>query len=125
MATDPPPFDPGILFVEDDPLTREQMADLLRQRFNRLQVAGNGEEGLSLYRQMKPDIVITDILMPVMNGSEMTRRIRELDPDARIIVITAFSEKDLFREEGQRPVQYVFKPVDMDDLFRAIDCCKD
>jgi YesN/AraC family two-component response regulator len=116
---------PSILLVEDDPLSREQLVELLRPQSEGLHVAENGEQGLSLYQEQRPDIVITDILMPVMDGLEMARKIRSINRTAQIIVITAYSDMDAFIDSKQIPVHMVWKPVDINELFHAVDQCKE
>ncbi len=123
MANRRKKFQPSILLVEDDPVTREQLGDLLRERSSRVHIAENGEQGLSVYADTRPDIVITDILMPAMNGIEMARRIKELDPAAQIIAITAYSEMEDLGETNQNIVRYVLKPLDIGELFNAVNQC--
>ena len=95
--TDSHAWEPSILLVEDDALTSEQLGDLLRSKSRRLHFAGNGEQGLTIYKEIRPDIVITDILMAGMNGLDMARGIRKLDPAVPIIVMTAYSDTDNVR----------------------------
>lgn len=123
MANKPEQFQPSILLVEDDPVTREQLGDLLREYTGSLQIAENGEQGLSIYADTRPDIVITDILMPAMNGIEMARRIRKLDPDARIIAITAYSDMEDIGDAEQDIFRHVRKPLDIDELVAALKQC--
>ncbi len=111
---------PSILIVEDDPWTREQLGDLLAGYCREIHLARDGEQGLNMYREVRPDIVITDVLMPVMSGWDMTRKIREMDSAARIVVITAYSDTDNLKESDCISVQYVFKPVDIDNLIDVI-----
>ena len=122
MANKQERFQPSILLVEDDPVTRAQLEELLREHSRQVYSAENGEQGLDIYACARPDIVITDILMPAMNGIEMARRIRKLDPAAQIICITAYSHREDF--DGTRDiVRYVLKPLDVDELFKAVTQC--
>lgn len=73
----------------------------------------------------KPDIVITDILMPVMNGLEMARKILSIDISAQIIVITAYSDMDGFIDSERLFVHRVWKPVDIDELYEAVSHCRE
>lgn len=122
---DPEVWEPEILLVEDDPLTSEQLSDLLRSSCRCLHVAGSAEQGLSLYTETRPDIVITDILMSGMNGLAMARRIRELDPAVPVIVITAYSEMDDFGAAGEIFEDLILKPVDIGELLNAISRCRE
>ncbi|MDA8433002.1 MAG: response regulator, partial [Nitrospiraceae bacterium] len=81
-------------------------------------------EGLALFKERRPDIVISDIMMPLMDGIEMSREIKSLDKGARIILTTAYSDaKILFASIELGVDSYLLKPVDMTALFRAIDKC--
>jgi two-component system cell cycle response regulator len=118
-------FKPSILLVEDDPLTRGQLGELLSEHFPRLSVADNGEHGLKLYRERRPDIVITDILMPVMDGMEMARAILKMNPRAQIVIITAYDEIADSADADRLTVDYALKPIDFDALLETINRCKD
>jgi CheY-like chemotaxis protein len=83
-----------VLCVEDELDVRDELAQFLKRRVKTLYLAHNGEEGLALFKQHAPNIVITDILMPVMNGLEMTKAIKRLNPDVPIIFTIAFNEPD-------------------------------
>ena len=86
--------------------------------------AENGIMGLELYQELTPDLVITDINMPGMGGIEMAREIRSIDANARFIVMTAYSDKDLlekFQEVGF--CVYLLKPLNFEELFAAIEKC--
>jgi CheY-like chemotaxis protein len=77
-----------ILIIEDDPQFRAMLGQMLAQDGHQVTAAANGVEGLDRYRQQRPDLVITDILMPEKDGIELILEIRRLRPDARIIAIS-------------------------------------
>lgn len=81
-----------ILYVEDEDDVRDGYARALQRISKHLYTANNGLEGLELYKKVKPDIIISDIKMPKMNGLEMTKAIREIDENANVIFTTAHSE---------------------------------
>jgi DNA-binding NarL/FixJ family response regulator len=83
-----------ILIVDDHAMLREGMRTLLSQEadFEIVGEAANGEEAVNLAGKLKPDIVIMDIVMPVMNGVEATRQIRQLYPAVSVLVLSAFSD---------------------------------
>jgi two-component system cell cycle response regulator len=83
-----------VLYVEDDPDTRKQCSDFLTRPVGTLITASNGAEGLEAFIKNRPDIVITDIMMPVMDGLTMAKEIRGIAPTVPIIVITAFEQTD-------------------------------
>ncbi|MBS4096972.1 MAG: SpoIIE family protein phosphatase [Sulfuricella sp.] len=112
----------SLLYVEDDDNIREQLEQFLRRRVKEFHVAANGAEGLAAYREHKPDMIISDILMPEMTGLEMAERIKAEDPEVPIILTTAFNETDYFLKAIQIGIDnYVLKPVDTGMLQRALD----
>ncbi len=70
------------------------LKDALADYFFSFTIANNGEEGLEKYKKINPDIIITDIMMPKLDGLEMTKRIREENETIPIIVLSAFSDKE-------------------------------
>ncbi len=125
MADSGKQFEPSILLVEDDPLTRQQLGELLGGHFRDLDFAENGEQGLKRYEERRHDIVITDILMPAMDGLDMANRIRKLNPAARIVIITAYSEFGNSTSAHQLAVHYIQKPIDIDELVDILKQCRD
>ncbi|SJZ60016.1 response regulator receiver modulated diguanylate cyclase with PAS/PAC sensor [Trichlorobacter thiogenes] len=117
-------YDISLLYVEDERVTREQISRILQRIVTELYVAENGQEGLEIYREKRPDIIMTDIMMPVMNGLEMAREIRALDRDSQIIMLTAYSDTEYLLECISLSInQYVQKPVDFSQLATAIETC--
>lgn len=118
----------SILYVEDDAVTREIVTALLGNLFPNavLHVAKNGQEGLDLFSRRSPDVVLTDVMMPVMDGLRMSREIRKMNRDARIIVITAQGDVGRVLEAIDIGInRYVLKPVDLNRLSEAMDHCLD
>ena len=76
----------SLLIVEDSKAMQAMSYELLSKVFNDIDIAGNGEEGLAMYQSKWHDIIITDINMPVMDGIEMLRRIKEIDWDQSVII---------------------------------------
>jgi YesN/AraC family two-component response regulator len=86
--------------------------------------AENGQIGLELFKEHKPEIVITDINMPVMDGIEMAGRIKAVKSDTRFIVLTGYSEKNYLEKFSAIGFyKYIIKPVDLDTLFAVIEKC--
>ncbi len=113
-----------ILYVEDEQNTREEIALFLKMTVGRVTVAENGQEGLDAFRREKIDMVITDIQMPVMNGLDMVRAIREIDKDVPIAVTTAFSDTDFLMRAIESGVdKYIIKPIDMMEMALVIQKC--
>ena len=112
-----------ILIVDDHPVVREGMAALIDRRPD-LTVVGeakDGEEALTLFRQLGPDITLIDLRMPKLNGVDVIRTLRGESPAARFIVLTTFDgDEDIYRalEAGARA--YLLKDTPRDELLSTI-----
>lgn len=114
----------SLLYVEDDEAILTSLKRPLLRRLENLYVARNGREGLALYLTHQPDIVITDIRMPEMDGLEMSRAIRETDFKVPIIITSAFDDTQYLLEAIRLGVsRYVLKPVDLQKLLMALESC--
>ena len=113
-----------VLVVDDDPILRTQIKHLASQFVSEIRLAADGVEGLEIWRQWQPNVVVTDIFMPRMSGLEMSAAIKAGDPDAQIIVITSDDDGDSLRRALDIGVErYISKPVDMHLLADAIGKC--
>lgn len=113
-----------ILFVEDDDIARENAVEYLSHIFGEVLQASNGLEAYSLYNQHHPQIIITDIMMPKINGLELVEKIRQHDKTTQIIITTAFSTKEyLLRAIELQLVKYLIKPVSQQQLDEALELC--
>ncbi|MDY0269406.1 diguanylate cyclase [Trichloromonas sp.] len=102
-----------LLYVEDEEEVRIQFVRFLSRLVGKLLVACDGEEGLAIYHDQAPHMILTDILMPVRDGLEMAREIRTLDRKIPIILLTAFEQVDYLKKSINIGVdKYVTKPVD-------------
>jgi CheY-like chemotaxis protein len=117
----------SILLVEDDECACEIISSMLAMGFPHAQIhiAGDGKTGLECFRRHLPDIVITDINMPEMDGVSMLGNMPSIKPDARVIVVTAHSDKlNLERiTSAGVAVELVPKPIDFESLFASIKRC--
>lgn len=112
----------SLLFVEDNETIRFLYNRLLSTRVADYYVGENGQEGLDLYKKHKPDLIITDISMPVMDGLEMIGHIKAIDPNIKVVVMSAYSIKEYFLEAINLGVRgYLIKPVEAKKLFGLID----
>ncbi len=115
-----------ILYVEDQDDVRLFLHKILSRHYAHVFLAKNGKEGLDFYKENKPDIVISDIKMPVMDGLSMSSRIKQTDPHAKIILTTAHSDMEYFIQSIDIGInQYILKPIDREKLFNAIKICAD
>ena len=108
----------NLLYVEDDAATREELAMMLEPWVGELHVAADGQEGLELFEAKRPDIVVTDIQMPRVNGLAMSSQIRRQMPEQPIVIISAYNDVDyLFRAIELGIDQYVTKPINVERLL--------
>ena len=111
-----------ILIVEDERRLAQLLKDAIEDFFFAVVIAKDGKEGLKKYKTFKPDIVITDIMMPNCDGLEMTRKIKELDETIPIIVLSAYSDKDKLLKAIDIGInKYFIKPFEPDDLIKHIN----
>jgi len=112
---------PTVLVVEDNADLRIICKAFLEHRGYEAICAADGREGLDLARRLRPDAVLTDIAMPVMDGKEVARRLRQ-DAVTRDIPIVAISAMSLSREDQERAgfAACLRKPVDPESLARTL-----
>jgi len=111
---------PIILVAEDTDSNFTLVSILLKKEYTIFR-AMNGEEAVKLHKELHPDLILMDIQMPVLNGLDATRMIREGDPKIPIIALTAFafeSDKQAFMQVGGS--MYMSKPIDPDELKRLV-----
>jgi DNA-binding response OmpR family regulator len=111
-----------LLYVEDEDKIRNLLKSAIEDKFQEVITAGNGDEGFKKYKKYQPDIVVSDILMPVCNGLEMSENIRSISKDVPIILFSAFSEKEKLLSAIDIGIdKYLIKPVDIDELLATIE----
>jgi DNA-binding response OmpR family regulator len=113
-----------VLYAEDEEGIRKNISDSLRYYFKEVYEASNGKEAFELYTEKKPDIILSDIHMPILNGIEFVKKIRETDNKTPVVMITAHTDKKYLLEAVELHMEkYIVKPIDIDELFNAIDKC--
>jgi len=113
--------DISILIAEDEEELREYLTEYLQIFFDDVFVAKCGEEAYNQYKHHHPDIILTDINMPNMDGLSFVSKIREDDNATKIIIISAHSEKDkLLKAIELNLVTYLIKPIKTDILKKVI-----
>ena len=107
-----------ILLVEDEESLARLLKEAIGDSFHSFTLAKDGVEGMELFKKIKPDIVITDIMMPLKSGLEMAKEIREVNATIPIIVLSAFSEKEkLFGAIDAGVSKYFLKPYHAEDIL--------
>jgi len=107
-----------LLYVEDDKDARESTLEALEMLFQNITVGVDGEDGLNAFKNDDFDIIITDINMPKMNGIDMIFKIREIDKDITIIVLSAHDDKKYFEQTIKAGIDgYLLKPIDIEQFI--------
>jgi DNA-binding response OmpR family regulator len=112
-----------ILYVEDELETRKNISSFIKNNYDiTVLEANNGKEGLESYHKNKPNILITDLFMGKFDGFEMIEEIREVDTEIKIIILSAYSEKEkLLRAIKLDLVEYLIKPVSRKQLRDSLN----
>ena len=112
-----------ILIVEDQRIVREGLTALLEDEAE-VEIAGeaaDGQQAVDLFGQIQPDVVLMDLQMPLVDGAEATRRIREQAPEAHILVLTTYATDEFIFKALRAGAQgYVLKDASADELLAAI-----
>ena len=114
----------SVLICDDQAVVREGLAAILSTvpHINVVGLAGQGQDALELIAKQQPDVVLMDLNMPVMNGVQATRRIREQFPQVAVLVLTTYATDEwLFDAVRAGAAGYLLKDTRRDDLVRAIE----
>jgi DNA-binding NtrC family response regulator len=112
---------PAILIVDDNEDLLQTFAMIFKRRGFCVETAGNGTSAVEKFKSRDFDVTLMDIVMPEMNGVEAFKKIKELQPGAPVILMTAYSDEELIqtaKEEGVR--QIIHKPIRIDRLIETI-----
>lgn len=111
----------SVLYVEDDVLGKKELAKFLKKVVGTIYTAANGEAGVELFKEHRPDMVITDVRMPLMDGLEMAKAIKKIDPKVPVMVTSAFSDAELLLQAIDVGIDgYILKPIDIDVLKKSL-----
>jgi len=112
----------SVLLVEDYANSREHTKDILSLYFQNVYTAENGCQGLEIIETEKPDIIITDIKMPCLDGIEMIQKGKEQGYDPVVIITTAFSDKEYLLSAIDMKIDaYLIKPINISLLLEKIE----
>jgi CheY-like chemotaxis protein len=110
-----------ILFVDDDLDTQKMIGSLLKSYCQDIFLASDGREGLKLYRDKQPDIVISDVMMPRMSGLDMCQKIKMINPNQMISLFTARNDKSCKDRATKIGIDtFLLKPLDEEQFFNSL-----
>lgn len=110
-----------ILFVEDEDNLRNALQNAIGDEFLKFITARDGDDGLKKFKKYKPDIVITDIMMPILDGLSLTQEIKHITKQTPVVILSAFSEKERLLKAIDIGVdKYLIKPIDPEVLLDAL-----
>jgi len=110
-----------VLVVDDEPEAVELLVEFLSSKGYEILTAASGEEALRRVKDDRPHLVLLDIRMPKMNGLEVLKRIREIDAEMGVIMVTAVNEEDVGRQALELGAfDYIVKPLDLKYLERSL-----
>ena len=122
-------FTGKILLVDDEPHIRKFVGLILKQIGTPVLIeAGNGEEAIAAYQRENPDLVLLDVNMPIMDGIETLRKLKELDPDCIVIMLTSLANRQTIEVAVELgAANYIRKDTPKEEIAKAlaetIDAC--
>ncbi|MEA2104003.1 MAG: diguanylate cyclase [Candidatus Cloacimonadota bacterium] len=115
----------SVLYVEDELLIRQTISEMLEKDVDELHVASDGQMGLEKFKELKPDIVITDIKMPKMDGFTMLQKIREISPNVKTVIISVYGDSKKVLDAINRGINgFLIKPIfktQLSNLLNSLD----
>lgn len=112
---------PRMVIVDDEPEVLEELAEVFGEYGYEIDIAHGGEEALRKVKEKRPHLMLLDIRMPGMDGIEVLRRVRKVDPSLGIIMVTAVMEEALAQEAMKLGAfDYITKPIDLDYLRTSV-----
>jgi DNA-binding response OmpR family regulator len=112
---------PRVLVVDDEPDAVELLQEFLTAKGYAVLTASNGEDALRKLKEERPHLILLDIRMPKMNGIEVLRRVREIDHEVGVIMVTAVHEEETGRQALKLGAfDYITKPLDFQYLERSL-----
>jgi len=111
-----------VMFVDDSSFMRSLLKGIiLKEPFELAGEASSGKEAVEMYRKTKPDLVTMDIVMPEMNGIDAVKEIRSIDPDARIIMVSAMGQQGMVIDAIQAGARdFIIKPFQPPRIQEAL-----
>lgn len=112
-----------IMVVDDSPFASKQIKDIVEDNgYEVIGYAKDGEEAIELYKELKPDIVILDIIMPGLNGLETAEILKKQDPAVKILILSSLCDAGTMEEVKSIGVKHLIpKPLEADVLLASLE----
>ncbi len=111
-----------VLVVDDTQFMRKMLKDMLSTKYEVIGEAENGKEGVEMVKEHKPDLVTMDVIMPEMDGLEALSKIKEMDEDQKVIMVTSVGQNEKVTEAMKKGAEgYIIKPFDEDGVLEEIE----
>lgn len=111
-----------VLLADDEISTVDKYSSHLRRKYTNVYSAYDGLSAYRVYKQMNPDVIILDLHLPQLSGLELLKRIRKEDKKTIIVILSAFSEKNMIEEALMNHVyKYVIKPISRSELKEVLE----
>lgn len=115
-------LDLKLLFIEDDLLIRESSVKLLQKIATVLHIAEDGQKGLDMFYKYQPDVILTDINIPKIDGLTLTKKISSINKDIPIILITSHTETQYLLEAIKNRVYgFILKPLEIESIYSILE----
>jgi len=117
----------NVLYVEDDEKLREETTVLFKMLFKKIDTAEDGEDGLQKFNDDSYDLIISDVNMPNMNGIEMCKKIKEINPEQKVSIVSAHDESAILMDLIKAGADgFILKPMHMEELIVSLyPVCRD
>lgn len=111
-----------LLIIDDSPFIAMEIKNIVSKcGYEVVGHSRNGEDGITKYEQLKPDYVTIDIIMPGIDGIETAQKIREIDRDAKIVMLSSLCDDETMKELQAADLKYIVeKPIDSERLMEAL-----
>lgn len=111
----------SVLLVEDNETILNETQEILDIFFDKVFIAVDGQSAYDIYHDKKPDLIISDIMLPVLDGLKLTEKIRQIDTKTPIVLISAYSSQDILLAASNASIDgYIIKPIELDTLLIVI-----
>ena len=117
---------PRVLIVDDSQYTVDMLRDILDDEFEIVGETGNGDDAVDLYEELDPDLVVMDLVISGTNGVQATARIKQQDPDSKVLILTSVDNRAKRRQAADAGADdYMKKPFDPEDLVESLQAIEE